>query len=122
MNACICGFYPEGLTPPAWHTCQYRETREFSTPLDPGVERYVNVLLDNGVETYESCQGGAGHSSPYPVVRFHGNRAEGLRAVAIAQAYGLPIFALHRVWRVENGDLTGPNWEMEFRAEVVPNA
>jgi hypothetical protein len=112
---CLCGFYPTGLTPPLWHTCRYRNTREFSSPLDPGIERAVHILLDNGVETYESCQGGEGHSSPYPVVRFYGQRAEGIRALSVALMYELPVFALHRVWRVEDGEPTGPQWELEFR-------
>lgn len=94
--------------------------RKFSSPLDPGIARAVKALNDNGVETYESCQGGEDHSSPYPVVSFYGERYEGFRALSIVLMYGLPVYALHRVWRVEDGEPTGPSWELEFRTQLPP--
>lgn len=50
----------------------------------------VNVLTSAGIETFESCEGGAGHAYPEPTVRFHGHRAEGFRALAVALEYGPP--------------------------------
>jgi hypothetical protein len=35
--------------------------------LDPGIAEYVRVLLAQGVETFESCQGGPGHAYTEPV-------------------------------------------------------
>lgn len=116
---CPCGFYLEHAVP-AWHQCSDRSQRQFSTPLDPGIERAVHVLLDNGIETYESCQGGEGHASPYPVVRFYGERYEGLRALSVALMFDLPVFALHRRWVVQDGEPTGPNWELQFRTQLAP--
>ena len=57
--------------------------------LDPGIGRIVNILRLNGVETYESCEGGSGHSSPEPFVRFHGSvgNGEGIRALGVALLY-----------------------------------
>ena len=52
---------------------------EFDPPLDVGIAPFVLVLMDAGIETFESCQGGAGHSYPVPTVRFHGKRGEGFR-------------------------------------------
>jgi hypothetical protein len=49
--------------------------------LDPGVRRYVDVLDAAGVETYESCEGGEGHSYAEPAVRFYGERGQGFRAL-----------------------------------------
>lgn len=60
----------------------------FDPPLDPGIERAVSVLRAAGIETFESCEGGAGHAYPQPTVRFHGNRAEGLRGLAQAMNNG----------------------------------
>jgi hypothetical protein len=37
---------------------------EYDPPLDPGIRRYVEVLNEAGVETFESCQGGEGHAYP----------------------------------------------------------
>ena len=86
----------------------------FEPPLDAGIEKKVLTLIRNGVETYESCEGGEGHAYPEPTVRFHGEQNEGYRAVAIAMAYGLEANELKRVWEVIDGELTGPNWELTF--------
>ena len=91
--------------------------RVYSSPLDPGIEPYVHVLQDAGVATYESCQGGEGHASPFPVVRFRGNYSEGLAALAAALQNHLPVFALYRVWSMDDGELTGPWWELRFLSE-----
>ena len=41
--------------------CFGQDTRleqEMLEELDPGIRRIVQVLRENGIETYESCQGG----------------------------------------------------------------
>ena len=86
----------------------------YDPPLDPGIADFVAVLQEHGVETYESCEGGPGHTYPEPSIRFHGPRAAGIKAFACAAESGLPVFELRRVWRVEDGDLTGPWWELTF--------
>lgn len=96
--------------------------RSFELDLDPGIAVAVHLLMDHGIETYESCQGGPGHmggAGEWPAVRFYGAQHEGFRALAVAGMYGLPVYALNRVWRVENGEPTGPNWELVFRPGVV---
>lgn len=55
-----------------------------------------------------------GHSYREPTVRFEGGISEGLRAVSIALAYGLPVVSLRRAWEVVDGMLHGPWWEMTF--------
>ena len=87
---------------------------QFEPPLDEGIREIVATLLQNGVETFESCEGGRGHSYPAPTVRFEGASSEGLRAVSVALAYGLPVCELRRVWGVRDGSLHGPWWEMTF--------
>lgn len=84
-------------------------------PLDPGIRRYVLILRGQGIETFESCQGGDGHVFPEPTVRFHGNSVEGYRAFTAAMNYGLPVSALRRYYQVIDGQLEGPWWEMTFR-------
>ena len=84
------------------------------TPLDEGIRRYVLILRAQGIETFESCQGGEGHSFTEPTVRFHGNQVEGYRAFAAAMNYGLPVSSLRRYYQVIDGQLEGPSWEMTF--------
>lgn len=87
--------------------------------LDPGVRVYVEALREAGIETYESCEGGEGHTYSEPGVRFHGQRDEGFRALAVALQHGLPVRALHRCWHVEDGEPVGPHWELTFWRRAI---
>ena len=94
----------------------------YDPPLDPGIYPIVEVLRADQVETFESCEGGSGHAYPEPTVRFHGDHAEGYRALAVAMRAGLPVKELRRVWPVNDGEPTGPWWELTFRpttADVI---
>ena len=89
-------------------------TKSYDPPLDSAIEPIVTALNEEGIETFESCQGGDGHAYPEPTVRFHGDRSEGLRALAIALRKGLSVVELRRVWPVIDNEPTGPYWEMTF--------
>jgi hypothetical protein len=81
--------------------------------LDRGIEKAVHILQANGVETFESCEGGKGHAYPEPTIRFHGGHAEGYRVVTIALHHGLQVSSLRRTWDcLYGGELTGPVWEL----------
>jgi hypothetical protein len=84
-----CGLPEASCTPQCRSTVG--RTRWLET-LDSGIAPYVDVLDAAGVETYESCEGdrARGHSYPEPAVRFHGDRTEGFRALAVAVQHGLP--------------------------------
>lgn len=86
-----------------------------STPLDPGIERAVQVLRLAEVHTYESCEGGEGHSYRDPTVRFYGQQAEGWRALAVCKDAGLPVRHISRCWDMDDGEPSGPYWQIEFR-------
>lgn len=86
----------------------------FDPPLDKGIAEAVTTLTTAGVETFESCEGGTGHAYPEPTVRFHGDKAEGLRALAVAMRANLPVAELRRVWPVLDNEPTGPWWELTF--------
>jgi hypothetical protein len=88
--------------------------RVFDPPLDGGIQEIVLTLVANGVETFESCEGGKGHSFPEPTVRFEGDSSEGLRALSVALAHNLPVARLRRVWGIIDGAIHGPWWEMTF--------
>lgn len=83
-------------------------------PIDKGIAREVRVLWENGVETFESCEGGRGHPFPEPTVRFHGEKSEGFRALAIAMQHRLDVTSLRRYYNVIDGEAVGPHWEMTF--------
>lgn len=85
--------------------------------LDAGIRDYVLILRSGGVETFESCEGGAGHCFPEPTVRFHGGQHEGYRAFSVALMHGLPVFSLRRYYSVTDNQLEGPWWEMTFRTQ-----
>jgi hypothetical protein len=88
--------------------------REFDPPLDAGIAHAVRVLVGAGIETFESCEGGAGHSYQVPTIRFHGYRDQGFKALAVALMHRLPVAELRRSWRIIDGEPIGPHWEMTF--------
>lgn len=91
----------------------------FEPPLDEGIREIVEVMISHGIETFELCQGGEGHASPYPIVRFEGGSAEGPRALAVAIAYRFPVTRLRRASGITDGMMHGPWWEMTFRFSTV---
>lgn len=86
--------------------------------LDKGIAKAVQLLHGEGIETYESCEGGEGHSYPEPTIRFFGGSGEGFKAFAIAVTHGLDVKQLRRSWQVIDGELTGPTWELVFWGKV----
>ena len=88
--------------------------------IDAGIRKAVELFQKHGVETFESCEGGPGHSYPEPTVAFYGTHAAGWRAVAVCLDYGLPVLSLRRVWDVlDTSDVTGPHWEITFRRRML---
>lgn len=90
---------------------------QFDPPLDSGVRRYVEALHAACIETFESCQGGNGHTILEPTVRFHGGIGEGFLAFAVASQHHFPVTALRRTWVIINDEPTGSYWEMTFLAD-----
>ena len=87
--------------------------------MDPGIVRAVKVLVEYGIETFESCEGGQGHSMPEPTVRFCGPQEAGGRALSVCLAHGLPVLSLRRYWTIEDGEPVGPSWELVFRRRLL---
>lgn len=92
---------------------------DLGSPLDPQIEPAVLALRAAGVETFESCQGGPGHAFTEPTVRFYGDTAEGMRALAAALRADLHVQELRRVWPVIDLEPTGPWWELTFAPTMV---
>ena len=84
--------------------------------LDKGIARGVKVLMDAGIETFESCEGGEGHAFTEPTVRFYGTPAAGWKALSVCFDNGLPVLTLRRYWDVLDGfEPHGAHWELVFR-------
>ena len=87
--------------------------------LDRGIKRVVEALQGEGIDTYESCEGGTGHTYPYPAVRFRGTYGDGFKALAVAYDFGFPVKRLNRFWRILDGEPEGPDWELELYRPVL---
>lgn len=112
---------PEDLARIAQRRENEQKVADIRDYLDPGIARYVEILILNGVETYESCQGGAdpsrpnrGHAYPEPTVRFHGGQGAGWWALQVCLDYGLPVQSLSRIWTVQDREPHGPTWQLVF--------
>lgn len=89
-----------------------------NAPLDLGIARAVKILLDAGIQTLESCEGGEGHAYTDPTVMFHGSVGDGWRALAACIDHGLPVTHLHRTWALTHGEVDGPYWQVVFRTTI----
>jgi hypothetical protein len=88
--------------------------RKLKHKFDEGIKHEVEILQAAGIETFESCQGGKGHTFPEATVTFHGGPTEGLKALHIALSNRLNAYNLRRVCGMSDGELTGPWWELTF--------
>lgn len=91
-----------------------------SVALDSGIREAVAILFANGVETFESCEGGPGHTFPEPTICFEGQTSEGLRVLSIALENGLSVANLRRAWGVTDGMIHGPWWELTLLPQRPP--
>ena len=85
--------------------------------LDLDIRAAVRILRDHGIVTFESCQGGPGHSRDAAFIKFGGNLAEAMYAMAVVlfdPSHGLRPLALQQVWMLNDGFPDGPHWELTF--------
>src|SRR5882724_3320349 len=76
--------------------------------LDPGIRQAVLVLRSAGVETFESCEGRAGHAFSDPTIKFQGGAWAGYRAFAVAMEYGLPPLSSNPEKLLKGSNFRGP--------------
>ena len=86
--------------------------------LDAGIKETVLFLQSQGVETFESCEGGIGHCFPEPTVRFYGDKFEGLRVTHICLQNALPIQQVRRAFAIIDNEIHQPFWEVTFKASI----
>lgn len=83
--------------------------------IDAGIVKAVRLLNESGIETFESCEGGAGHAYPDPTVRFYGDHTEGFKAIALVLQHAMPVTSVRRIWQIIDAEPTGPYWEIVFK-------
>jgi len=91
-----------------------RKKQTVEDSFDHGIKNAVLALRAVGIATFESCDGGKGHTFREATIRFHGDSHEAFKAVYTALAGGFRVYNLRRVWRIENGEPVGPWWELTF--------
>jgi hypothetical protein len=82
---------------------------------DHGIRKTVELLQQNGIETYESCEGGRGHAYHEPTVDFRGGPEAGFRCLAVCMMLRLPVAQIRRVWEIQQGEPVGPIWSVVFK-------
>jgi len=104
-----------------------KEKVDFASFIDAGILPAVEILNEQGFETFESCQGGEGHCYEDPTVRFFGSEFDLIRAYETCRAFGLNVFEAKRVFRkadvyVDNNTpavkSVGETWDKPFNELV----
>jgi hypothetical protein len=92
-------------------------------PIDSGIVRAVKLLMDHGVETHQSCEGGEDHSYPEPTIDFGGGQGAPWKALSICNTYGLPVSAIRRRWRIgRDGHPFEDCWQITFSQRLGPKS
>jgi len=60
--------------------------------------------MENGVKTFESCQGGREHAFKTPTVCFEGDQTEGYRVVTMLAQVNFMVTGLKHAWPVGNNE------------------
>lgn len=92
--------------------------------LDKGIRFAVRVLHAAGIETCQSCQGGAGHAYDRPTIDLTagGDDSKGFEALAALRDYGLPVTEVAIVWNIQNGHPYEKLWRIVFSRTMEDRA
>lgn len=86
--------------------------------LDAGIRFPVRVLhAAGGIETCQSCEGGAGHAYHAPSIDLiaNGEGALGFRALAALSECGIDVWEIALVWLVRHGLPVERVWRITLR-------
>lgn len=85
--------------------------------LDKGIRFPVRVVNAAGIRTNQSCQGGSGHSYPYPSIDIEDSPTVGFAVLHALEQYGIRCRAINRHWRIdaEDGTVADVFWRIELR-------
>jgi hypothetical protein len=95
--------------------------------LDPGIRRFVQILVKSGIDTVSSCEGRKNpgyhpkrdgpHHGDWPYVTINGTSADAFIALGAALKEGLPVRSIEQSWFVYPEAPTvpvGPQWRITF--------
>lgn len=75
-------------------------------------DRCLELMQDNGIEEWSSS-----HSVTEVRVSWEGDRADGWKILAEMLSRDLPVLTLRRCWRMLDGEVTGPRWEIDLQPD-----
>ena len=94
----------------------FAETRELTggyleiiNAVDEIIKPAVKIMLEHGFHTFESCQGGEGHSFTEPTIRFNGTEFDLIIAYELCKHYKLNVSCVRRVY--EKNPVYNDKWE-----------
>lgn len=91
---------------------------EIKDELDPGIRDYVKILMENGVRSFSSCEGGKADGNTHfwhePTICFHGGMSAAFRAMTVAMNHGLPVDELICSWSALDHLPSGLYWRLTF--------
>ena len=80
-------------------------------PIDKLIQPAVTLLQDYGFNTIESCEGGKGHASLEPMVRFIGDELDIIRAIDICTAHKMTVIEGRKVYKKIQDIIMDGNWQ-----------
>jgi hypothetical protein len=88
--------------------------------LDEGIRFAVRVLHAAGIETCQSCQGGADHGYENATVDLPAGPDDlaGFQALAVLEEYGLDVGSVSKVWNISRGMPFEVLWRVELTDEA----
>lgn len=93
---------------------QENKFEKIKNHLDEGIKEAVRILIDNGIETFESCEGGKGHAFPEPTIRFEGDMFDCIRVLDICDKNNLNAHVSRYCFNRIDGILEKPFCEVIF--------
>jgi len=83
--------------------------------LDPGIRDVVILLNHYDFDTFESCEGGNGHSMAEPTIKFWGDEFDCIRAYELCSQYNYRVRSVRRVF------IKNPLYDKEEKLEIGQN-
>ena len=87
---------------------------------DPEIIPILRILNENGIKTFESCQGGIEHAFGKPTIRFHGNYDTAMKVMNLCNQHNFSINYFRKYYVYESPyeniyEFKGPRWEVIFK-------
>lgn len=92
--------------------------------IDIGIRPAVELLLEHGFNTFESCEGGHGHAFDLPTIKFWGDDFDCIRVFELCEQFNFNVYKAYRVYmKTPIHDPStlkelGQNWEKPYN-EIV---